>query len=152
MQATKTLQKLSHEDLSVKDNSISIYGKGEVTPEVLAMGVIAIKKAFPKLGSGWYDTLEECLNEVAFTDDRFAKSIKNLILTCPYPEPAIANITSYDQRMKLFTYAQFLDETAKMSSQMRLMWQEDHPRVKLNGEPFYISKSDYNNYKQLFDE
>ena len=150
-QVQKNSLKLSKEDLTVKDNSISIYGKGEVSAEVLGLGTIALKKAFPRLSKDWYDILEECLDDVGFTDERFIQAIKSLIMTCQYPEPTIANLTGFDRRVKLFTYNQTMTETKEFSPQMRKRWYEDHPRVKLKDEVYYIAKSDYNNYKHLFE-
>ena len=64
------LKRLSKGDLAEANSNktISIYGKGSVSEVVFAAGVVAIKKAFPKLQSGWYDILEETLDEIGFTD------------------------------------------------------------------------------------
>ena len=152
MRVETSLQKSLQEDITVTNRSISIYGAGKVTDIVLAEGFVTIKKAFPKLSSGWYDALEECLDEAGFTDKRFAESIKSLVMNCQYPEPTIANITGFDRRVKLYNYSDFLKETASYSPESRKQWMEDHPQVKVKGERYFIAKSDCENYKHLFEE
>ena len=52
-----------------------------------------------------------------FTDQRLADATLNLIKTCPYPEPTIANILSYDKVQKLYTYEQLQWMSKDMSKE-----------------------------------
>ena len=85
----------------------------------MALGIVKLKRAFPKLNEGWYLILEEMLDEEKFTDARFTDAINNLIKTCPYPEPTIANIIGYDRLQKVWTYDEALEYTNKYSNERR---------------------------------
>ena len=107
-----------------KDSKVSLYKKGKVSAETFAQGIKRIKAAFPKLPALWYELLDEMLDVEKFTDERFKDSVYHLIKNCPYPEPTIANIISFDKHIILFTY----DELIKMSND----FSPDSRRVFLN--------------------
>ena len=104
-QQPMTLQKLSHE-ITTDTNKLSLYKNDKVTPEVLAQCFITLKKAFPKLTKGWYDILEEMLIDESFSNERLIDATKNLVRTCQYPEPTIANMLSFNKEVKIFTYSE----------------------------------------------
>jgi len=102
---------------------ISLYGQGKVSTKVLANCFIDLKKTFPKLPDGWYDILEKMLDEEKFTDKRLIDATNNLIKTCIYPEPTIANILGYDKKQKLYSYEDILEITKDYSAYQRgLFW------------------------------
>lgn len=64
------------------------------------------------------------LDEEKFTDKKLTDAVRNLIKTCQYPEPTIANILGYDKRIKIYTW----HELAQMSNdyspdQRRIFWE-----------------------------
>lgn len=87
-------------------NEISIY-RGELTDKCLVDCIIKVKKAFPALPLGFYDILTDRLKANHFTDERLRDAVNNVIDTCIYPTPTIANVTSFDKRIKLYTYLQY---------------------------------------------
>lgn len=98
---------------------ISLYGEGKVSTKVLANCFIGLKKAFPKLPDGWYDILEKLLDTEKFTDKRLIDATNNLIKTCVYPEPTIANILGYDKKAKVWTYEEALAFSNDFSTEAR---------------------------------
>ena len=117
---------------------ISLYGEGKVSTKVLANCFIDLKKTFPKLPDGWYDILEKMLDEEKFTDKRFIDATKNLIKTCIYPEPTIANILGFDKKQKLYSYDDILEITKDYSAYQRgLFWDS----LEKQGE-FWIKKGE----------
>jgi hypothetical protein len=106
---------LSIGDLNESKKEISIYGEGKVSSKILANCFGDLKKAFPKLPDGWYDILEKLLDVEKFTDQRFIDATLNLIKTCVYPEPTIANILNYNKYLKLWTYDEILKYTKDFS-------------------------------------
>lgn len=88
-------------------NSISVY-RGELTPKVWIDQVKKLKAAFPGTPKEFYDILAERLKENKFSDKRLIDAINLLIDSYIYPVPAIANIISYDVRVKLYTYQDML--------------------------------------------
>lgn len=103
------------QSLNDTKREISVYGEGKVSDEVLAKSIITIKKAFPKLPLGWYDIMSQMIVEEGFTDARLIDAVKNLIKTCQYPEPTIAQILGFNKTKKIFTHKEILDQTVDMS-------------------------------------
>src|SRR3990167_8002523 len=120
--ALELLTNNSTQLLNVGNNGkkeVSRYGYGEVSTEILAKCFILIKKSFPKLPDGWYDVLEKMLDVEKFTDQRLTDATMNLIKTCQYPEPTIANIINYDKTKKIYTADDILQITKDFSVDMR---------------------------------
>lgn len=98
---------------------LSIYAKGKVSAECLAKNIVKLKMAFPKLPGGWYSILEEMLDDEQFSNDRLNDAVKNLIKVCQYPEPTVANLLSYDKKIKLYTYENLLSMSNELSVEGR---------------------------------
>jgi len=90
--------------------SISIYD-GELTTECIVNQVKKLKQAFPALPKGFYDILTDRIQEIEFSDKRLTSAVNNLIDTCVYPIPTIANLITWDRRVKLYTYRQMVEMT-----------------------------------------
>ena len=69
------------------------------------------KSAFPALQASFFDVLIPMLKECSFSDERLLNSVKNVIKTCVYPTPTIANFLSYDKKIKLYSYDDMLKLT-----------------------------------------
>jgi hypothetical protein len=103
------------EDLALPNNEISIY-KGELTLNNIAQCTARIKKSFPALPVGFYEVFAERIKANGFTDDRLQDAVANVIDTCPYPTPTIANFISFDKTIKIYHYHQMIkmaDELGK---------------------------------------
>lgn len=112
---------MSQEDLIENSNNkgeVSVYGEGKVSTTVLAECFVSLKKAFPRLPNGWYDILEKLLDTERFTDKRLIDATMNLIKTCIYPEPTIANILNFDKKFKVWTYDDILKFTKDFSPEV----------------------------------
>ena len=95
--------------LSLRKNELSIY-QGEVVDDIcIGLNIIKLKQAFPKLPKAWFDLLEEFILQEQFTNHRLNDAVNNLIKTCIYPEPTVANLLSYDKKIKFYTYNDILD-------------------------------------------
>lgn len=68
-----------------------------------------LKNAFPQLPQGFYDILSDRIKANGFSDDRLKDAINSLIDNCIYPVPSIANIISFDKRVKLYTYSELVN-------------------------------------------
>ena len=88
--------------------SLSIF-KGELTTKEVINQQKRLISAFPMLPAAFFDILMDRLKDNNFNDDRLKKAVDNLIDTCIYPTPTIANLVSYDKRIKLYTYSQLCD-------------------------------------------
>jgi len=92
--------------------------------------------AFPALPKGFYDVMSEMIQDEGFTDERLNDAVKNVIKTCVYPTPTIANILSWDRRIKLYNYKEvcdYIDEGGKMS---------DFKRKEIGGRTYWINRAE----------
>lgn len=107
---------ISSNDPDESTEAVSIYRSGTVTPVVEQRCSILLKNAFPNLPAGFYAILHDRVLEHGFTDQRLMDAIKHLIDTFEYPTPAIANIISFDQKVKLYTWIQIANKVDKGDS------------------------------------
>jgi hypothetical protein len=119
-----------------KDNSISIY-KDEFTVKNAIDQFKKLKMAFPQLPAGFYDVLMDRVKENGFTDQRLKDSINKLIDNFTYPNPSIANIISFDKRVKLNSYSELIEIQNRTGRAF-----EDYCKIKKNGKLFWISKAE----------
>lgn len=93
--------------IPLSPTEISLY-RGTLTPKFVIQTVGKIKKAFPALPIGFYEVFDDRIQEHGFNDDRLRDAVNNVIDTCPYPTPTIANFISFDKKFKIYTYNEFL--------------------------------------------
>lgn len=135
--------------IGLDDNrQISVYEKGEVSAEAFAQGCQKIRSAFPDLPNEWYQILNEAIDEESFTDEKFRNAVWNLIKTCVYKKPTIADLLGYDKTIKIYTYNEL----------WKLYGDQYHPNAKRDPiyedyvrivEPVmgYVRKIDFNNVR-----
>ena len=68
-----------------------------------------VRDAFPSLQPEFFVLLQQQIIENKFTDKKLIDSVNNLIKTCVYPVPTIANILNFDKTVKLYEYKEILD-------------------------------------------
>jgi hypothetical protein len=117
---------LRNEDGSMQ---ISIYGKGELSPETYSNNIKRIRVAFPSLQKDFYDILSERIIAKQFTDERFSDAVDYVIDNCKYPCPSIADFMTYDSGYKLYTYAEILKMMDNVGSSV---WNDFRP-IEIKG-------------------
>jgi hypothetical protein len=141
------LQEFAPNTLSKQDkNEISIYKSGSISPEILGSGIKMITQAFPKLPTGWYSVLKEMLKDEGFNDNRFSDAVRSLIKNCPYPEPTIANVISYDKTLKVYTYTELLEHSKDYSVPARIEYLKSYGKIDFYGELRYTRNEDIQRY------
>jgi hypothetical protein len=136
------LQK-SFQRLLTDDNGeveISIYF-GEITPQEGVKQAARVKAAFPSLHPEFFTIFLDRMIEKGFSDKRMIDAVNNVIDTCIYPTPTIANFTTFDKRAKLYTY----DEVVTKVSRKECTF-EDFALITVNGEVYRVRKSDKARY------
>lgn len=127
-----------------QDNySLSVYSD-TLDPRNAANEVVKLKIAFPNLPPEFYDILLERIKENGFTDKRLKDAINNLIDNFTYSTPTIANIISFDKRIKLYSYNQIIEMVNEYGT---LIWQNYKPVKKIGKMRFFASLQDIENYK-----
>ena len=117
------------------DSSISLY-QGQLTPQCVVSASIKLKNTFPALPTGFYDVLNDRIKEKGFSDQRLMDAINHVIDTCVYPTPTIANIISFDKRIKLYTY----DEVLKLLDTGASF--DDFKVIERNGKKYRVKLAD----------
>jgi len=86
---------------------VSLY-KGELTTPVVIQSIARIKKSFPSLPVGFYEIFSERLKANGFNDERLQDATANVIDTCVYPTPTIAQFISFDKKVKVYKYPEII--------------------------------------------
>jgi hypothetical protein len=128
----------SLQENSVSSNSISVYTDQQFTVKTELDCVRQLKNAFPSLPIGFYDILHDRIVDNGFSEQRLKDAVKNLIDTCVYPTPTIANIISWDKRVKLYSYNEMTDLVMKYGAST---WNE-YGKREVNDKVFWINKAE----------
>jgi len=76
-----------------------------------------------------------------FTDDRLRDAVRNVISTCVYPQPTIAQFISFDKRIKVYTYSQYCKLCDEGTGK------NYHPvAIGENTHPVWVHENDINQY------
>lgn len=112
-------------------SEISIYKNGPLTGPCLVSSIATIQKAFPSLPIGFYDVFTFRLAENGFTDERLKDAVNNVVDTCIYPTPTIAQFISWDKKVKVYKYP----EIVKMVEDGDPKAFERYERIEFEGLP-----------------
>lgn len=106
---------ISHESLTktFQNNSIRVDGeislyKGILTVQNIVQCSVKVKKAFPDLPSEFFEVFQDMIKSEGFTDERLTDAVDNVIKTCIYPRPTIAQFISFDKRVKVYKYPEII--------------------------------------------
>lgn len=129
----KQLQGLSPKslDLIVEKGELSIY-RGILTTNCVIENTIKIKNSFPALPEGFYEIFSERIKDCGFTDQRLNDAVKNVIDTCIYPAPTIAQFISWDKRVKVYKYidiVKMIDDDPKAFQRYKRIEMEGLPEA-----------------------
>jgi len=95
------------------------------------------------MGNGFFDVLYERLVKNGFTGQRLEDAVNNVLDNFRYKELNVADIVSYDKRVRLYTYTQICDEIANGRATT-----DDYERVERDGKNYWVKKVDIENAKR----
>ena len=87
---------------------ISVYS-GNLSGETLTQSTIKIVSAFPQMKPEAIKVLHERFKEKGFSDKRVIDSVNNVIDTCRYPTPMIADFLGYDKSIEFLDHSGYLN-------------------------------------------
>lgn len=122
-----------------KTNEVSVYSDEIVTKDNIKKQLERIKIAFPEITTNFIILLSERLIENSFTKKRLKDAVNYLIDHFGYKKPNIADIISFDRKVKLYTYSELLEINDKTKTAFL-----DYKRV-LDGK-YYVSVMDIEKY------
>lgn len=123
--------------------ALSLYSDTCATPDEIAKSIKRLRAAFPKMGNGFFDVLYERLVKNGFTGQRLEDAVNHVIDSFQYKELNVADIVSYDKRVRLYTYTQICDEIANGRATT-----DDYERVERDGKNYWVKKVDLENAKR----
>jgi hypothetical protein len=115
-------------------DEISLYTDESASAEQIKTEVKKLLSAFPDIDNNYIIVLIDRLIANKFTKQRVCDAISSIIDTCHYKRPMIAEIVSFDRKMKLFTYSEMV---AKCSPNYT---SENFGRIEINGQIRYYEK------------
>ena len=121
---------------------LSLYQDTYATPDNIASAIKRLRGAFPKMGGEFFDILYERIDKNKFTKQRLEDAVNNVLDNFRYKELNVADIISYDKRVRLYTYTQICDEIANGRATT-----DDYERVERAGKNYWVKKVDLLNAK-----
>lgn len=91
------------------NNELSLYNDEIADVKLIATELRKLKAVFPMLENDFISVLAERISANGFTEQRLKDAISNVIDTFKYQRPNIADIISFDSRIKLYTGKEFCD-------------------------------------------
>ena len=103
---TELFRQSLHQKECDNRSEISIYS-GPVANEIeIKLEVKKLMAAFPEVSSDFLIVLVERMIDKNFTKERVKEAINHVIDTNPYKRPSIADIISFDRKIKVYTYSE----------------------------------------------
>ena len=130
------LMQLSAQYLTEKKCSeVSVYSGDPATKEQVLSESKKLIAAFPEVTTDFVILLTERLIDNQFTATRVRDAINHTIDTSPYRRPAIADIISWDRKVKLYTHQEVQSRCAPGYPAF-----EHFERIIFNGQPRWIER------------
>jgi hypothetical protein len=104
---------------------------------LIATELRKLKAVFPAIENDFISVLSERLKSNEFTEKRLKDSIGFVIDNFEYQKPNIANIISFDKKIKLYTH----NEVCLLVTGHEASF-EDFAHYRKNGTLFWIKKTD----------
>ena len=126
----------STQSMMQKDcNEISLYSGDPATRDQIKSEVKKLSAAFPEVTNDFIILLAERISDNEFTAQRVKDAINHVIDNSPYKRPAIADIISFDRKIKLFTFNEIQEKCTPTHPAF-----EKYERIEINGKIRYIEK------------
>ena len=98
----QSLQKKEWDNTS----EISIYSGSVASQSEIKSEVKKLMAAFPDVKTDFLIVLVERMIDKKFTKERVREAINHVIDTNPYKRPSIADIISFDRKVKVYSYSE----------------------------------------------
>ena len=133
------MTELFRESLQKKElgntSEISIYSGPVATQTEIKSEVRKLMAAFPQVSNDFLIVLIERMIDKKFTKERIKEAINHVIDTNPYQRPSIADIISFDRKIKVYTYSEISSKCYPGYSAF------DHfEKIEIEGRKRYIEK------------
>ena len=110
-------------------NGITLYNDKQAEPKLIAEEVVKLKSAFPAISNEFLDVLSERIYANNFTEERIRDAVAYVLDNFRYRQPTIADVISFDKRVKVYSYVQILRMLVEVGPSV---W-NDYKPVKIEG-------------------
>lgn len=114
---------------------ISVFSGQIATEDEMKSEVKKLMAAFPEIKTDFLIVLFDRMIDKKFTKERVREAINNVIDTNPYQRPSIADIVSFDRKIKVYTYSEILAKCRPGYSAF-----DYFKKIEINGLKRYIEK------------
>lgn len=133
------LTELFRESIQKKEwdntSEISIFSGPVATQTEIKSEVRKLMAAFPQVSNDFLIVLIERMIDKKFTKERVKEAINHVIDTNPYQRPSIADIISFDRKIKVYTYSEISSKCYPGYSAF-----EHFEVIEIEGRKRYIEK------------
>jgi hypothetical protein len=77
------------------------------------------------------------VRDKGFSNERLKDAVNNVIDTCQYPVPTLANFLSFDRRVKIYNYSEMSNAVLSQA-----ITQDAFAKIKIEEKPFWVKTSD----------
>ena len=119
------------------DNEISVYTDNYIDGTALKKELSRLQAAFPEITDDFIIILTERVLKNKFTEKRLHDAINNVIDNFKYKTPNIAEIISFDKRVKLYSYTDILEIHHKTGDAFKY-----YTKLRVKGDFYYIKNSE----------
>jgi hypothetical protein len=81
---------------------------GTLEKPIIVEQIAKIKACFPQLPISFYSIFADRIKDKEFTNKQLIDSVNNVIDTCVYPVPTIANFLNFEKKKRAYTYDEVL--------------------------------------------
>lgn len=127
------MQKFSANE--ILNNEISLYTDEKATINQIKSEVRKLSAAFPDIDNDYVIVLFDRLLANGFTKQRVYDAISYVVDTCHYKRPMIAEIVSFDQKVKIYTHAEMCAKCYPGHAS-----DDFFKMIELNGEKRWVEK------------
>lgn len=115
---------------------ISLYVDNLAGPKEVAIAVKKLSTAFKNEGKGFWNLLAERIMANNFTEKRLADAVGNVLDNFRYKELNIADVISFDRRVKLYSAREYMD------AQSSGIHMTEFEKREIDGRCFFVLKDD----------
>ena len=116
--------------------SISLYFDNFAEKSDIAVGIAKLCASFPRMEQSFWSLLAERIVENNFSKERIKEAVDYILDNFKYKELNIADIISFDRKVKLYTCSEF------MQAQMNGIHPSKFEMREINDVKFWVLKED----------
>lgn len=129
-----------YSETSVEQSSLNgelrLVNRTKISERTIMLCINRLSEAFPNIRTNFVSLLVDRAQDNGMNDEQLLESVNEVIDTCHYPTPTIADFIGKNKNRKLYTYAQLIEMANKDGAEV---W-EKFETIKLVGKTYWVEK------------